>query len=268
VPAARNLIYGVAETALPDHGARTWDRVNSLTLRLYRGALASASEAAVLNGANVVLVGDEILQFANATLNADGSTTLDTLLRGRRGSEWATASHVAGERVIILSEATLSRANLPDSDLNALRFYKAVTLGGPLGEGVERPLTLRGRSLMPYAPVDLRGTRAGSPADWTVTWKRRTRLGGAWKDAVDVPLGEESGDYEIDILNGSVVVRTITSAASAGGSVITPGSRQALYSGADQVADFGAEQASLDLRLYQLSATVGRGFAAAAILNG
>ena len=121
---------------------------------------------------------------------------------------------------------------------------------------------------MPYAPVDLRGTRAGSPLDWTITWQRRTRLGGAWKDAVDVPLGEESEAYEVEILNGATVVRTITASASAGGSVVTPASRQALYTGADQVTDFGAEQATLDLRVYQLSATVGRGFPGAAVLTG
>ncbi len=267
VQAARNVAHGVAETALPDHDACTWDRASGLTLRLYRGALASASEVAVLNGANALLVGEEILEFANASLNADGTYALDTFLRGRRGSEWATAGHAAGERVIVLSDATLNRANLPDSDLNALRFYKGVTLGGPLAEGVERSLSLRGRSLMPYAPVDLRGTRAGSPADWTITWKRRTRLGGAWKDAVDVPLGEESEAYEVEILDGAAVVRTITAIASAGGSVVTPGSRQALYTGADQAADFGTEQASIELRVYQLGATVGRGFAASATLS-
>ena len=128
VPSARNATHGVSESVLPDHGARTWDRSSSLTLRLTRGSLTSAGETAVLNGANALLVGDEILQFANAVLNADGTTTIDTLLRGRRGSEGATGSHVLGERVIALGESTLSRVNLPDSDLAVLRFYKGVTL--------------------------------------------------------------------------------------------------------------------------------------------
>lgn len=268
VPSARNAAQGATESVLPDHDACTWDRTSTLTLRLARGALTSAGELAVLNGANALLVGEEILQFANANLNADGSYTLDTFLRGRRGSEWATASHALGERVVVLNDTTLNRVNLPDSDLDSLRFYKAVTVGGLASEGVERALTLRGRALMPYAPVDLRGARAGSPLDWTITWKRRTRLGGAWKDAVDVPLGEESEGYEVDILNGSAVVQTITATASAGGSVVSPSSRQAIYTGADQISDFGSEQATLDLRLYQLSATVGRGFPAAAALTG
>jgi hypothetical protein len=36
----------------------------------------------------------------------------------------------------------------------------------------------------------------------------------------------------------------------------------ALYTSADEIADFGAAQASLTVSIYQLSATVGRGFAA------
>ena len=267
VPATRNVVHGVAGSVLPDHGACTWDRSSSLTVRLVRGTLASAAELAVLNGANALLVGDEILQFANAVMNADGSYALSTFLRGRRGTEWATAGHTAGERVILLTEQTLSRVNLPDSDLGATRFYRGVTLGGLLSESVERSLVLAGRALMPYAPADLRGTRGGSPLDWSLSWKRRTRLGGAWKDAVDVPLGEDSEAYEVDIMNGGTVVRTLTAAASPGGSAVTPASHTAVYTNADQVADFGTEQASLDVRVYQLSATLGRGFPAAALLG-
>jgi hypothetical protein len=44
-------------------------------------------------------------------------------------------------------------------------------------------------------------------------------------------------------------------------------SRTAVYTNADQVSDFGTEQASLDVRVYQLSATLGRGFPAAALLG-
>ena len=267
VAAARNVAHGLTETVLADGPTRTWDRTNTVTVRLFRGALAATTELAVLNGANAVLIGDEVVQFANAVLNSDGSYTLDTLLRGRRGTEGATAGHAVAERVIVLSDTTLLKVALPDADLNVARFYKAVTLGGRAGDGTQAALTFLGRALMPYAPVDLRGTRAGSPSDWTMTWVRRTRLGGSWTDGADVPLGEESEDYEVDVLDGATVVRTITKTASAGGSVVTPGSRQALYTAADQVTDFGAEQTTVTVNVYQLSATVGRGFSADATLT-
>ena len=43
-------------------------------------------------------------------------------------------------------------------------------------------------------------------------------------------------------------------------------SPSALYAAADEIADFGAAQTSLTVRVAQLSATVGRGFAATATL--
>jgi hypothetical protein len=266
VSAGRNAVHGRTETVLPTHGARTWDRTNTVKVRLFRGALSSATETAVLNGANAMLIGDEVIQFANAILNQDGSYTLSVLLRGRRGTEWATGGHAAGERAIALTDAALLRTTLADAELNALRFYKAVTVGGTLAEGTRKSLTFLGRSFMPYAPVHVTGSVSGSPADWIIAWVRRSRLGGAWKDGADIPLGEESEAYEVDVLNGGAVVRTITATPSAGGSVAIPSNRQATYSAADQIADFGGEQAILTVRIYQISTSVGRGFPAQAVL--
>jgi hypothetical protein len=50
-------------------------------------------------------------------------------------------------------------------------------------------------------------------------------------------------------MDGSTVARTITAT--------TP---TFAYSAADQTTDFGSAQASITFRIYQLSATVGRGY--------
>jgi hypothetical protein len=57
-------------------------------------------------------------------------------------------------------------------------------------------------------------------------------------------------------VRGGSVVRTLMAA--------TP---SVLYAAADEIADFGAPQTSLDVRVTQVSATVGRGFAAEATLT-
>ncbi len=63
-----------------------------------------------------------------------------------------------------------------------------------------------------------------------------------------MPLGEVAESYEIEILNGAVVVRTVAAA-----------SPTVTYTAAQQTADFGSVQAAIAVRLYQLAATVGRG---------
>ncbi len=68
-------------------------------------------------------------------------------------------------------------------------------------------------------------------------------------DNADVPLGELFEKYDIEILNGSTVVRTLTSDI-----------QQVVYPSNLQVDDFGSTQPTLDVRITQISDTVGRGW--------
>jgi hypothetical protein len=64
-------------------------------------------------------------------------------------------------------------------------------------------------------------------------------------------LVEDSEAYEVEIRDGVAIKRTLASATTT-----------ALYSAAQQIADWGALLGpgnSLDLRIYQLSALIGRG---------
>ena len=92
--------------------------------------------------------------------------------------------------------------------------------------------------------------------DITFAWLRRSRIGGDIWDNSDVPLSEESEAYEVDIVDAGTVRRTL--AAS------TP---QALYTSAQQTADFGAPQAAYTIRITQLSAAFGRGAPKEVTLN-
>jgi hypothetical protein len=239
-----------------------FDLVNTLRVKLYSGELASASEDAVLGGnANAVAVknaaGDwEILQFCTATLVDPSVYDLTKLLRGRLGTEHAMQSPVAaGARVVVLDGA-IAQIQAALAERGVARFYK----WGPSAldpsdvAWQQGTFTARCVGLMPWSPVHVAGTRNGS-GDLSITWVRRTRFGGAWADGTDVPLNEESERYEVDILDGSNVVRMLASIAPA-----------ATYTAAQQTADFGSPQASIAVAVHQLSAVVGRGWSAAATL--
>ena len=87
-----------------------------------------------------------------------------------------------------------------------------------------------------------RGSAGRGPAATAGTWS-------------EVPLGEDSERYEVDILDGDDVVRTIAST--------TP---SATYTAAEQVADFGAEQSVVQVAVHQMSAVYGRGSAKRAVV--
>jgi hypothetical protein len=65
---------------------------------------------------------------------------------------------------------------------------------------------------------------------------------------MEVPLGEDVEAYEAEILS------------PAGRRLLTATAPSFLYPSDQEIADFGAPQANLAISLFQLSATVGRGF--------
>ena len=106
--------------------------------------------------------------------------------------------------------------------------------------------TFQGLGLKPLAPVHVRGNRAGGDVD--IAWIRRTRSGGDTWEAPEVPLAEDAERYEVDILAGTTLKRTLSATSPS----IT-------YTAAQQTADFGAPQSSVSLRVYQISPVHGRG---------
>jgi hypothetical protein len=93
---------------------------------------------------------------------------------------------------------------------------------------------------------------ARSPGDLTIHWVRRSRaLSAASWELAQVPLAEAAEAWEVDILDGAAVKRTLTSATNS-----------ALYSAAAQTEDWGAPLgpgAAVAIRIHQLSETLGRG---------
>jgi hypothetical protein len=242
--------WGTASTTLGNFtGGNIFDETNSVTVTLTSGELESRDEVSVLNGANACLLGSEILQFRTATLIAEKQYTLSGLLRGRRGTEAAIATHVANERFILLEADALRRIVGASAELNLERDYKAVTIGGVVQDTLPLAFTNTGRGLRPYSGVQLGGGR-NAAGDLTINWVRRTRVGGEWRDNVDASLGEASESYEIEIWTSGFTTLKRT---------LTASSQTVTYTATDQTTDFGAVQASVSVRVYQLSATVGRG---------
>lgn len=241
---------GAAATALGDFSQNVFDEFNTVTVALRNGTLSSITESAVLNGGNAALLGSEIIQFRTAVLNADGSYTLSGLLRGRKGSP--TSGHVIGDRFVLLNTTSVFRVDMSTAEIGLERLYKAVTIGDSLAGAKTIKFTNTAIGLECLSGVHLGGGRDASQ-NLTINWVRRTRIGGEWRDYVDASLGEASESYEVEIWNSAFTTlkRTITGLTSP----------TASYTSAQQVTDFGSNQSTVYVRVYQLSATVGRGFA-------
>jgi hypothetical protein len=223
------------------------DRVNTLDVALLgEGELSGVSEAAMLDGANVALVGDEIIQFSGVEALGDHKYRLSTLLRGRLGTEAYTASHSIGERFVMLDGNITSIAINPNVTGQGWSL-RAVTYGALVTGGTLLSHIVQSESLKPYGPVHLAAWKdAGGVI--TLKWVRRVRIDGAWRDGVDVPLMEQREEYEVRVMSGSSILRSWRAT-----------SNSQVYTGAEQIADFGSSPTNVTLAVAQISALVGLG---------
>lgn len=236
-------------------GGNSFDETNVITVVLAGGTLVSASEDAVLNGANPCIIGAastawEVLQFKTATLVAANTYELSGLLRGRRGTEWAISTHAASEVFVLLP--TTINVTAPFAELGALRKYKAVTFGKTLASAASNDFTNNGIALKPYAPSSIDAGRDGS-GNLTVEWMRRSRLGGAWLEGVEVQLNEAVEAYRVRVYT--------TSGYATVAREITTSTETASYTAAEQTTDFGSAQATIYIDVAQLG-SYGYGYAA------
>jgi hypothetical protein len=235
------------------------DEQNTLTVAMTAGGdvLESITQEAMLNGANPALVikanGEaEVIQFRDVSVNPTGTYTLSGLLRGRRGTDGFASGHQAGEIFVLLDAEDIEPLAITLGEIGLPRLWRAVSFGMLFEDASIETRTFTGRDLKPYAPWAVKAVKSGNPANITISWARRTRIGGEWKDgAGTVPLAEATEAYEVDILDapGGAVKRTLTAAMPS-----------TIYANADILADFEAVPASLSVVVYQISAVIGRGF--------
>lgn len=248
-----SAVIGQTIDPLPPGPAAVWDRANSFRVKLASGSLASAGDIAVLGGANAAAVKHadgawEVIQFANAELVAPLTYRLSRLLRGQLGSEWTMTEILqAGADFVLLDRALVPVAS--GVDLLGRKFTYRV---GRATEDVGSPnmtafeASAGATALMPWAPVHLRGERIDTGV--RITWIRRTRRGGDSWETAEVPLGEATESYLVEVLHEDSPVRALSTT-----------SPELIYQNDSEIEDFGAPQSSLTVRVSQLSAVAGAG---------
>ncbi|HEX8449226.1 MAG TPA: phage tail protein [Allosphingosinicella sp.] len=205
-------------------GSALIDERNRIEVELLNESmwLESRSDWALADGANLALIGGELVQFGNAEPVGGRRFRLSRLLRGRRGTEWAAGLHVPGEPFLLIEAESLAAVEAPPGSLGGEARLLASGLGDP--DGVLAVRTVAGESMRPPAPVHLRARRLAG-GDLAIAWVRRSRSGWAWLDGSDTPLGEESESYRLTLAGGGFAKS------------VTVGAPAFVYTAAEQSAD-------------------------------
>lgn len=235
----------------------TLDTTSVLTVVLLHDGmvLESATDAELDAGANLSFVGadglGEYLQFKTATNTVGSTWVLTNLRRGREGTDYAIASHASGEEFALLTDGGLYRIPATTTaSWNEGVWLKATTFNQDEADVTAIAFTNTGEGKRPYSPINLSGSFDGSN-NLAMTWTRRSRFD-------DGSLGTDTPEsYEVDIILGGSVVRTIASA--------TP---TASYLATDQATDGVTVGGVIVVDVYQINADRGRGHPRRGVFTG
>ena len=191
----------------------------------------------------------EIFAFAHGDLIARDTYRLSRLLRGLGGEEELAARTVpAGATVVLLDRAVAPLAG----GLASIGATLDLRVGPADRSATEATYvalaaTATDKAFKPYAPVRPRARR--TPAGIEISFLRRGRLDADAWEPIEIPLGEDTESYTVEIARPSGLARKLASS-----------SPKILYPATDIVADFGVQPTALDLTIRQISASVGPGF--------
>jgi hypothetical protein len=181
------------------------DDRNTLVVQLVRDgpfALVNADDAQLARGANMAMIGTEAIQFAHAEPLGDGLFRLSGLWRGRGGTEDTITGHITGEPFVIVNEAL---GLVDPSHIGVETHFHAAALGRDDPEPVIAEPSSTGRAVRPLSPVH-GGWSNDASGGLTIYWVRRSRSGFAWRDGIDVPLGEDGEIYRLSVTaDGSMI---------------------------------------------------------------
>jgi Putative phage tail protein len=213
--ATARAVLGATLNVLGDANSCLIDTRNSLDVELVNDAdwLQSCDDQALGARNNLMAVGDEIIQFGDATPIAERRFRLSRLLRGRGGTEWAASLHAIGEKVVLLEPAALIEIPAASYVTGAVLSARPMGLGDRL-EDAAQTLTVQGQATRPPSPAHLRATSTDTAL--RIEWVRRSRSGWAWIDGIDAPLAEDNERYVVSVVGsqGAIEREVQTSSCS------------------------------------------------------
>lgn len=251
---AARAVMGLTRSTLDAAQHGLWDRGVALRVQISGGQLASASEDQVLNGANLMAIGDgssgnwELFQFRDAQLVASDTYDLSVRLRGQAGTDAYIPTSWPVGSVVVLMDGAPKQISVTSGERDLARHYRI----GPAARAYDDPSythtvqAFSGIGLRPLSVCHLQAVRATS-GDYLVNWIRRTRTDGDSWSAVEVPLGELREVYVVRIVQNSTIKREET--------VATPAY---VYAQALQVLD-GVDMQVFEIHVAQLSDAFGPG---------
>lgn len=236
-------------------GTASYDTVNTVNVELEGiGELSTVTEAEVDDAINLALIGTEVVGFRDATLESDGTYTLDHLSRGRMATEDQVGTHAVAEPFVLLSGLTW--LPLAAEDIGTTIEVKMVPPGATVDQVPAISYTVSLPTCVPVPPANLSVLDNGD-GSLTASWTYRSLYTLRYRNPAQapVPAGET---VQVSAWNGSV--------SGAADYVVSVPASQASVT-VTYPANEGLEGPTINAQVKQISPTFGASSAASASLS-
>lgn len=198
-----DTIMGALESELQDHPQSYPDVENMVAVEI-QTPFADFQEtdlAGLLNRFNLALIGNEIVQFAEANETSEGHWELSTLLRGRKGTQ--TNYWPAGTRFVLLDTATVGTIPASILDIGRTLTFRATSFGETEDTATVTSMVYVGQAQVEREPAYLQAHMSGVNA--VITWQGVGRLGAG----AQVAHGVRFAGYRVTLTGDNAVVITV-----------------------------------------------------------
>lgn len=169
------------------------DTYTKIDIYAQNSIFESVTDAAFLAGENLILIGQEIIAFRDVLVKPNSVYQISHLIRGAKGTERLTGTHVVGESAILLNNVTQLATKQGDIGKNV--EFKIVPY-----DQTEPDITdivtvnYKAQSATPYNVTGVKQSLADN-GDVSLSWYRRTYQNGELLDYVDI--GFASGEINV-----------------------------------------------------------------------
>ncbi len=194
-PMTSSADFGALESALPPANGLHCNGYDYLAIRFAGDdpLLSNIDAQSMANGENLILVGQEVIQFMRADYMGDKRYRLSHLYRALGDGNGGQKGHESGAQCVLLNRK-VQRIALPDNIMQSSINFALVSRGVDTLSYAQSDVT---RALRPLAPVHLQWHNVVAKGQAHISWTRRSRLPFRWSDGIDIPLVEERERYEV-----------------------------------------------------------------------
>lgn len=266
---------GVTRSQIGAATCFAWDTATVITVEVDNPSVILESATPDEVGSmkkNVMVVGGEIIGFADVVDLGDGLYELSYLLRGMRNTEDSMDTHIAdAELFFLLTGPNFKFLPLPFEDYGQLLDFRAV----PITEDLDSDSIINHGNVIPSAEtlrpfsVRSRWLRRYPDKKYRIYFKARTRIPHRLFSGIPTPQAEPHWCFKIDVFwtkqpdaeNGREYVRTLCCQFDHDDEFFMD------YTRAMQIEDFhdtgriidGSFPLKLEFEIYRMSATIGEG---------